>query len=130
MSKLTSKHFKGTNMKQLNNYIETINNYLHENIPLSNSWRGAISTLSKYLNQYDFINHEGIEINDGTIDDFITRINSENKNDNLNFLPTNKIDNEMTQEQETTNPLAQLVQDTISVNDLLQIYNKYSPNPV
>ena len=62
MSKLTSKHFKGTNMKQLNNYIETINDYLHENIPLSASWQGAVSTLSKYLNQYDFINHKGIEI--------------------------------------------------------------------
>ena len=36
----------------------------------------------------------------------------------------------MTQEQETTNPLAQLVQDTITVNDLLQIYNRYSPNPI
>ena len=130
MSKLTSKHFKGTNKKQLNNYIETINDYLHENIPLSTSWRDAVSTLSKYLNQYDFINHEGIKIKDDTIDDFITRIKSENKNDNLNFLPTNKIDNEMTQEQETTNPLAQLVQDTISVNDLLQIYNRYSPNPI
>ena len=130
MSKLTSKHFKGTNKKQLNNYIETINDYLHENILLSASSQGAVSTLSKYLNQYDFINHEGIEINDGTIDDFITRINSENKNDNLNFLPTNKIDNEMTQKQETTNPLSQLVQDTISVNGLLQIYNKYSPNPL
>ena len=117
-------------MKQLNNYIETINNFLHENIPLSTSWRGTVSTLSKYLNQYDFINHEGIKINDDTMNDFITRIKSENKNDNFNFLPTNKIDNEMTQEQETTNPLAQLVQDTISVNDLLQIYNRYSPNPI
>ena len=101
-------------MKQLTNYIETINDYLHENIPLSTSWRDAVSTLSKYLNQYDFINHEGIEINDDTIDDFITRINSENKNDNLNFLPTNKIDNEMTQKQETTNPLSQLVHHQIS----------------
>ena len=72
MSKLTSKHFKGTNKKQINNYIETINDYLHENIPLSASWQGAVSTLSKYLNQYDFINHEGIEINDDTIKDFIT----------------------------------------------------------
>ena len=106
MPKLTSKHFKGTNKKQLNNYIETINDYLHENIPLPASWQGTVSTLSKYLNQYDFINHEGIEINDDTIDDFITRIKSENKNDNLNFLPTNKIENEMAQEQETSNPLA------------------------
>ena len=70
MSKLTSKHFKGTNMKQLNNYIEAINDYLHEKLPLSASWRGAVSTLSKYLNQYDFIKNEGREINDDTINDF------------------------------------------------------------
>ena len=78
-------------MKQINNYIETINDDLHENIPLSASWQGAVSNLVKYLNQYNLINHEGIKINEDTIDDFITRINSENKNDNLPFLPTNKI---------------------------------------
>ena len=82
-SKFTSKHLKETNKKQLNNYIETINDYLHEKLPLSASWQCAVSTLSKYLNQYDFINHEGIEINDDTINDFITRIKSENKNDDL-----------------------------------------------
>ena len=39
MSKFTLKHFKGTNKEQLNNYTETINDYLHENIPLSASWQ-------------------------------------------------------------------------------------------
>ena len=130
MSKLTPKYFKGMKMKTINNYIDTINTDLGEKLPLGASFNGAAKTLRDYLNSHDFINHEGIEINDDTIDDFITRINSENKNDNLNFLPTNKIDNEMTQEQETTNPLAQLVQDTITGNDLLQIYNRYSPNPI
>lgn len=127
MSKLTPKHFKGMKMKTINNYIDTINTDLGEKLPLGASFNGAAKTLRDYLNSHDFINHEGIEINDDTIDDFITRINSENKNDNLNFLPTNKIDNEMTQ---AVNPLEQLVQNTISVNDLLQIYNRYSPNPI
>ena len=44
-------------------------------------------------NDEKVLDHEGIEINDDTIDDFITKIKSENKNDNLICLPTNKIDN-------------------------------------
>ena len=75
--------------------------------------------------------HEGIVIDDITIDDFITRIISENKTDDLNFLPNNKLDSEMNQEEEQpANPLAQLVQDTIGVNDLIGIYNRYAPNPI
>ena len=84
-----------------------------------------------YLNAHDFLSHEGIVIDDITIDDFITRIISENKTDDLNFLPNNKLDSEMNQEgEQPVNPLAQLVQDTISVNDLIGIYNRYAPNPI
>ena len=118
-------------MKDINNYIETINEYLNERIRKGVNWASAVKNLSTYLNEHDFVQHEGIAINDNTIDDFITRIISENKTDDLNFLPNNKLDSEMNQEeQQPVNPLAQLVQDTISVNDLIGIYNRYAPNPI
>ena len=71
MSKLTPKHFKGMKMKTINNYIDTINTDLGEKLPLGASFNGAAKTLRDYLNSHDFINHEGIEINDDTIDDFM-----------------------------------------------------------
>lgn len=131
MTKLLQKYFKGISMKDINNYIETINEYLNERIRKGVNWASAVKNLSTYLNEHDFVQHEGIAINDNTIDDFITRIISENKTDDLNFLPNNKLDSEMNQEeQQPVNPLAQLVQDTISVNDLIGIYNRYAPNPI
>ncbi len=131
MTKLLQKHFIGISMKDINNYIETINEYLNERIRKGVNWASAVKNLSTYLNEHDFVQHEGIAINDNTIDDFITRIISENKTDDLNFLPNNKLDSEMNQEeQQPVNPLAQLVQDTISVNDLIGIYNRYAPNPI
>lgn len=130
--KLVKGHFAGINTKDINNYIETINEYLNEQLPLSQSWPTAVATLRKYLNDHDFINNEGDKINDDTIDEFITRINSENKIDDLNFLPTNKLVSEMEQElqPQQVNPLQQLVQGTITVQDLLNIYNKYAPHPL
>ena len=127
MSKLTPKHFRGIRAKQINIYIETINEYLNENLPLGKSLVGAIAILKDYLNDHDFVLHEGIAINDETIDEFITRIISENKTNDLNFLPNNKLVNEMTQ---PVNPLQNLVQDTITVENLLDIYNKYAPSPI
>ena len=123
--KLVKGHFAGINTKDINNYIETVNEYLNEKLPKSISWPTAAATLRRYLNEHDFINNEGDKINDGTIDEFITRINSENKINDLNFLPNNKLVNEMNQQQ--VNPLQQLVQGTITVQDLLNIYNKYAP---
>ena len=128
MSKLTQKNFRGLRNKQLNNYIETINEYLNEDLPLGKSVASSTNVLKSYLNYHDFVQHEGVEINDDTIDEFITRIISENKTNDLNFLPNNKLNKEMAQQQ--PNPLAQLVQDTISVQDLLDIYNRYAPNPL
>ena len=95
MEKLQQKHFRGITVKQLNLYIETINDYLNEHIPVVTNWSTTVKHLSDYLNEHDFVKHEGIAINDGTIDDFITRIQNENNNDNLNFLPDNKL-NQMT----------------------------------
>ena len=95
MEKLQQKHFRGITVKQLNLYIETINDYLNEHIPVVTNWSTTVKHLSDYLNEHDFIKHEGIAINDDTIDDFITRIQNENNNDNLNFLPDNKL-NQMT----------------------------------
>ena len=131
MTKLLQKHFIGISMKDINNYIETINEYLNERIRKGVNWASAVKNLSTYLNEHDFVQHEGIAINDNTIDDFITRIISENKTDDLNFLPNNKLDSEMNQgEQQQVNPLQQLVQNTISVQDLLGIYNRYAPEPI
>ena len=95
MEKLQQKHFRGITVKQLNLYIETINDYLNEHIPVVTNWSTTVKHLSDYLNEHDFVKHEGIAINDDTIDDFITRIQNENNNDNLNFLPDNKL-NQMT----------------------------------
>ena len=135
MSKLTRNDFKGISMKDINNYIETINEYLNERIPKGGNWSGAVKNLSTYLNQHDFLSHEGVEINDDTIDEFITRINNENNNNNLNFLPSNKLVQPMSQPQlqpqpqpQPVNPLEQLVGNTITVQDLLNIYNQYAPN--
>ena len=91
MSTLQQKHFRGISVKELNAYIETINECLNEHIPIVTHWATTVKNLSNYLNEHDFVKHEGLEINDDTIDDFITRIQNENNNDNLNFLPDNKL---------------------------------------
>ena len=129
MSQLSLKHFKGITMKDLNNYIEAINDYLNVNIRKGVNWQSAVKILSDFLNEHDFIHHEGQAINDDTIDAFITRIENENKNDNSNFLPVNKLDQSMTQPQ-PVNPLQNLVENQIGVQDLLNIYNRYAPNPI
>lgn len=92
MSKLLQKYFRGISMKELNNYIDTINEYLNERIRKGANWTSAVKNLSTYLNEHDFVQHEGIAINDDTIDEFITRIQTENNNNNLNFLPVNKLE--------------------------------------
>ena len=132
VNKLVKGHFSGIKLKDINNFIETINTYLNAQLPPSISWQTAAATLRNYLNDHDFINHEGDQINDDTIDHFISRINSENKIDDLNFLPTNKLVSEMDQEvpPQQVNPLQQLVQNTITVQDLLNIFNKYSSQPL
>ena len=119
-----------TSKAALNNYIDTINEELGTELFHGANRKAAAQVLINFLNQHDFLNHEGAEINDETIDEFITRIKTENNNDNLNFLPNNKLEQPMTQEEQAVNPLAQLVQDTISVNDLIGIYNRYAPNPI
>ena len=131
VTKLTLGECRRLSTEDINNYIDTINIELGEKIPKSNKWKDAATNLLNYLNAHGFRSHKGITINDDTIDDFITRIISENKTDDLNFLPNNKLDSEMNQEgEQPVNPLAQLVQDTISVNDLIGIYNRYAPNPI
>ena len=127
MTQLKEKDFVGISLKDINNYIETINEYLGARLNKGVVWKSGVKTLRDYLNDHDFVQYEGIAINDETIDEFITRILSENKTNDLNFLPTNKLDNEMTQEQQPINPLANLVQNTITVRDLLDIYNRYAP---
>lgn len=61
-------------MKDINNYIVTINEYLNERIRKGVNWACAVKNLSTYLNEHDFVQHEGIAINDNTIDDFISRL--------------------------------------------------------
>ena len=127
MTELLEKHFIGIKLKDINNYIETINDYLGERLNKGVVWKSGVRTLRDYLNDHDFVQHEGIAINNDTIDEFITRILSENKTNDLNFLPNNKLDNEMTHGEHPVNPLQNLVQDTITVRDLLDIYNRYAP---
>ncbi len=93
MTKLLQKHFIGISMKDINNYIETINEYLNERIRKGVNWASAVKNLSTYLNEHDFVQHEGIAINDETIDKFISRLMEKmtpeyfNK---MNFLSFNK----------------------------------------
>ena len=129
-NQLLPSHFTGISLNDVNNYIETINIELNETLPKSFSWPTSVATLRKYLNKHDFIHNEGEEINDDTISDFINRIISENKIDDLNFLPNNKLVNEMDQPQQQINPLQQLVENDITVQNLLDIYNRYSPEPM
>ena len=131
---LKQKDFRGITMKDINNYIDTINIELNEHIKKGVNWPNAVKNLMEYLNAHHFVENEGITINDETIDYFINRIISENKTDDLNFLPDNKLDSEMNQEgqpqQRPVNPLEQLVQNTITPHDLLGIYNRYAPQPL
>ena len=92
MTQLHQIHFVGITVKQLNLYIETINEYLNEHISIISNWKAAVKHLSDYLNEHNFAKHEGLVINDDTIDKFISRIQNENNNDNLNFLPDNKLE--------------------------------------
>ena len=138
-------------MKDINNYIDAINQYLEIDIKQGKNWTSAVKNLSDYLNAHDFVQNEGMAINDDTIDAFIARLQNENNNDNdtvdaidefttkiqtennnhnLNFLPDNKLDQPMTQQPQPVNPLEQLVRNTISVQNLLDIYNRYAPNPL
>ena len=79
-------------MKDINNYIDAINQYLEIDIKQGKNWTSAVKNLSDYLNEHDFVQNEGMTINDDTIDAFIGRIQNENNNDNLNFLPVNKLE--------------------------------------
>ena len=88
---LKQKDFRGITMKDINNYIECINIELNEHIREGVNWPDAVKNLMTYLNAHHFVENEGITINDETIDYFITRIISENKTVNLNFLPNNKL---------------------------------------
>ena len=115
-------------MKELNNYIDTINQYLETDIRQGKNWASAVKNLSDYLNAHDFVQHEGMAINDDTVDAFISRIQNENNNHNLNFLPDNKLEVQpMAQQQPNFNPLADLLERQISVQNLLDIYNRYAP---
>ena len=54
MAKLLQNHFIGISVKQLNIYIETINDYLNEHIPIISNLYAAVKNLSNYLNEHDF----------------------------------------------------------------------------
>mgnify|MGYP001129069056 CR=1 FL=1 len=129
MTKLERNDFKGIKLDKIEEYryIDKIKESLHENIPYIHNWANAVSYLRDYLNNHDFVQNEGYNINDESINKFISRLKiNERKNDNSNFLPIHK--EEMTQQQ--VNPLEQLVQNTISVQDLISIYNRYAPTPI
>ena len=92
MSKLNRNNFKGLKLDKLNKYIELINEKLNVTLHESPSWQGSVSNLMKFLNENNYIQHEGLRINDKSISNFISRLNNfQNKNDNLNFLPINKM---------------------------------------
>ena len=110
MSKLTKDNFKYVDKKtgvqknltlvMINKYITMINESLNTSIAMSPSWSAARANLMHYLNDNDFAKHEGLKINTNSINKFIERMrnpeitfenNPENNNDNLNFLPLNKV---------------------------------------
>ena len=136
-TRIKIKHFKDIRMKRVNSYIKLINEALNEHIYEAATRNGAAGNLMRYLNEHDYINHEGDIINKTNIINFIERVKSgnsnnesENKNDNLNFLPDNKLDQPMTQQAQPVNPLENLVSRQINVRNLLDIYNRYAPNPL
>ena len=118
-----SGNIKNKSLNEINDYIKLINNSLHVNIGFHpTSWTASRSTLKKFLNEHDFAEHEGPKVNKKTIQQFISRLNpqyevknedikpiinnenhelniSENKNDNLNFLPINKLNLKMAQNE-------------------------------
>ena len=92
MKILTKNNFKGLKLDKLNKYIRLINESLNVKIFESPSWQGSVANLRNFLNENHFAQHEGLRINDKSISKFISRLNNfQNKNDNLNFLPINKM---------------------------------------
>ena len=118
-----SGNIKNKSLNEINSYIKLINDSLHANIGIHpTSWTASRSTLKKFLNEHDFAEHEGPKVNKKTIQQFISRLNPqyevknedikpiinnedhelnilENKNDNLNFLPINKLNLKMAQNE-------------------------------
>lgn len=93
MSILTKNNFKGVKLDKLNQYIRLINESLNVKIFESPSWQGSVSNLKNFLNENNFIQHEGLRINDKSISNFISRltrkITLKTFNEN-NFLTSNK----------------------------------------
>ena len=105
MLKLNRENFKGIKLDKLNKYIKLINEKLkgyvqgakhHVTIHESPSWQGSVSNLMKFLNENNYIQHEGLRINDKSISNFISRLtrkitpktfNEQNIDNNLNFFP-------------------------------------------
>ena len=54
--------FKGINNDTLIRYIELINDKLNANISESISWTTNVASLRNFLNEHDFIEHEGDKI--------------------------------------------------------------------
>ena len=126
MTKFGRFTFKGIKLFKIEEYLDKIKESFNENIPYIHNWANAVSNLMDYLNNHDFVQNEGYNTNDESINKFISRLKiNVRENDNSNFLPIHK--EEMTQQ---VNPLEQLVQNDITVQDLLTIYYRYAPNPI
>lgn len=62
MSKLNRNNFKGLKLDKLNKYIELINEKLNVTLHESPSWQGSVANLMKFLNENNYIQHEGLRI--------------------------------------------------------------------
>ena len=97
---------KHRNLDTLNRYITLINESLNVKITSYPNWKATIKSLKDFLNENDFAEYEGSVVNDETINQFIKILLNENitptteneelnilenKNDELNFLPDNKL---------------------------------------
>lgn len=71
---LTRNNFKGINNDTLIRYIGLINDKLDANLKESISWPTNMTSLRNFLNEHDFIEHEGSRINKKSINAFIKRL--------------------------------------------------------
>ena len=93
LTKLERNDFKGIKLYIIENYIDKIKKSLNVNMPYIHNQANAVSYLIDFLNDNNFVQNEGSNINDETINSFISRLNRKINPkvfDENNFLTFNK----------------------------------------
>lgn len=96
---LTKNNFKGINNDTLIRYIGLINEKLDANISESISWPSNMTSLRNFLNEHEFIEHEGSRINKKSINAFIKRLQNKVLQDFQSVRPKDTLSDLLIQPQ-------------------------------